>query len=281
MIWTALALLAFAANSILCRLALRDGLIDPAEFTAIRLLSGAVVLWLIVNFRRPRRSSIGGSWLSAAAMVAYAVPFSFAYLKLSAGTGALILFFGVQATMIAGDILRGRRPKTRERLGLPIALAGLLYLLWPGVHAPEPLAAGLMALAGVSWGVYSLRGKGAVDIVAATAGNFMRGSAIVLPLLLISLPQVTMTIRGVLLAVASGAITSGLGYVVWYRALRTIDATQAAIAQVLVPLLTAVAGTIFLAEAFSTRLLISGTVIATGVTLALIPIRLPFQHDAK
>lgn len=279
MIWTVLALMAFAANSILCRMALSERLIDPAEFTVIRVFSGALVLATITGFRRTGPLRIGGSWISAGAMVLYAIPFSFAYLRLSAGIGALILFFAVQVTMIAGDMARGRRPLMREWLGLPVALSGLIFLLWPGVQSPEPWGAGLMTVAGVSWGFYSLRGKDNRDAVALTAGNFMRASLLVIPFLLFSLTGTSVTLRGVMLAIVSGAIASGLGYVVWYRALRSIAATQAAVVQLLVPLLTAIAGVVLLDEAFSLRLLISGTVIAGGVAVAVIPMRLSFQRS--
>ncbi len=273
---TTAALLAFAANSVLCRLALRDGLIHPIDFTVIRLFSGALMLVGIAQWRRPKQFTVGGNWWSAAAMVAYAISFSLAYVRISAGMGALILFFGVQVTMIVGDLRLGRTPLVQERIGLPIALLGLAFLLWPGVEAPEPMGAGLMALAGVAWGVYSLRGKGTSDAVADTTGNFLRGIALVLPLLIFSSNGPSATVRGMMLAIISGAITSGLGYIVWYHVVSRIAPTQAAIAQLLVPLLTAVAGVIVLSETFSLRLLISGTIIASGVALSVFPFRIAF-----
>ncbi len=273
LLWTAAALVAFAANSILCRTALGGTLIDPGTFTAVRILSGAATLALLVILRGNRSAAIGGDWTSATALVAYAVPFSFAYVHLTAGTGALILFGAVQVTMIVGDLLRGRRPVRREWIGLSAAFGGLALLAWPGVQSPDPFSAGLMAIAGISWGVYSLRGKGATDPLAITAGNFLRSAALV-PLLLISSSSLLdVDLRGILLAVISGAIASGLGYAIWYRALRAINATQAAVAQLLVPLLAALGGVAFLGESFTLRLFLSGTVIAGGVALAIV--RLP------
>lgn len=270
--WTLLALIAFAANSILCRLALGHQLIDPGSFTAVRLLSGSATLWALVRMRKGPRVFATGNWTSAIALALYAVPFSFAYLELTAGTGALVLFGAVQFTMIFGDIRRGRRPDAWEWVGLALALGGLAYLTSPGLEAPDPLAAALMATAGIGWGIYSLRGRGSVDPVAVTTGNFLRGTAIVIPLLVPYLFGSSATMSGLVLASISGAVTSALGYVIWYRALRSLNATQAGIAQLLVPLLAALGGVALLSESFTLRLFISGTVIAAGVVVATIPI---------
>jgi drug/metabolite transporter (DMT)-like permease len=271
LVWTSLALIAFAANSILCRLALGHHLIDPASFTAVRLLSGSATLWALVRMRRGPRVLAVGNWTSAVALAVYAVPFSFAYLELTAGTGALILFGSVQVTMIFGDIRRGRRPDTREWVGLALALGGLVYLTSPGLEAPDPFAAALMAVAGFGWGIYSLRGRGSADPVAVTTGNFLRATAVVLPLLLPYLFATSPAVLGMILATASGALSSALGYVIWYRALRSLNATQAGIAQLLVPLIAALGGVAILSENFTLRLLLSGTVIAAGVAVATIP----------
>lgn len=273
LLWTSLALVAFAANSILCRLALGHQLIDPGSFTAVRLVSGSATLWLLVHVRTGPRALASGSWPSALALGAYAVPFSFAYHDLAAGTGALMLFGAVQVTMILGDLLRGRRPDGKELIGLGLAIGGLAYLTSPGLEAPPPSAAALMAVAGVAWGVYSLRGRGSADPFADTTGNFLRATMITVPVLSPFIVRSEAVLAGVILAVVSGAATSALGYVVWYRALRSLNSTQAGIAQLLVPLIAALGGVALLREVFTLRLFISGTIIAAGVAIATIPLQ--------
>ncbi|MBD3223064.1 EamA family transporter, partial [bacterium] len=241
MLLTVLAMLAFAANSLLCRQALREGAIGPVAFTALRLGAGAVALLVIESARR-RRWHVpgGGSWTSAAMLAIYAGGFSLAYLGLTAGTGALILFGCVQVTMIVWGIVRGERPDRWQWVGLALAVAGLVYLVSPGLTAPPPTSALLMALAGVAWGVYSLRG-GRDDPIATTAGNFVR----TVPLVVIGVVLATgeaVSTAGVLLAVISGAITSGIGYVLWYGALRDLTATRAAVVQLSVPVIAALGG---------------------------------------
>jgi drug/metabolite transporter (DMT)-like permease len=267
---TVLALIAFAANSLFCRLALTEPIIDPASYTAVRLISGAVALWIIAVLRL--NGSFGksdGSWISAAMLFLYAVTFSFAYISLSAGTGALILFASVQITMIAVGLYTGERPGILEWLGLLIAIAGLIYLVFPGVTAPSTAGSVLMATAGIAWGVYSLRGRGASNPVRVTTDNFLRTVPLAIAVVLFSLPALTITPRGVLWAALSGSITSGVGYVLWYAALPRLTATRAATLQLSVPVLAAIGGVTVLSEAVSLRLVISAVVILGGVGLAV------------
>jgi drug/metabolite transporter (DMT)-like permease len=267
---TVLALAAFAANSVLCRLALGDGAIDPASFSGIRLVSGAATL-LMLTAAGTRRSAAGaGSWTSAAALFVYAVPFSFAYLNLTAGTGALILFGCVQITMMGAALRAGERPGLRQWIGLVLAFSGLAYLVRPGLASPSPAAASLMALAGVSWAIYTLRGRQAGSPLADTTGNFVRTLPLVLLLGAVSFPTWHLELRGVLLAVASGALASGLGYAVWYLALVRLTRTRAAVVQIAVPVLTALAGSMFLAEPIPERLVAAGTMVLGGIALAVV-----------
>jgi drug/metabolite transporter (DMT)-like permease len=267
---TVLALIAFAANSVLCRLALGESAIDPASYTAIRLVTGAVTLWIIAGLHRTHSfGESGGSWISAAMLFLYAVTFSFAYTSLSAGTGALILFAAVQITMIAVGLYIGERPELSEWFGLFIAIAGLIYLVSPGITAPSTAGSILMATAGIAWGVYSLRGRRANDPVGATTANFLRTVPFAVGIGLAWLPTLTITPMGFLWAALSGSITSAVGYVIWYAALRGLTATRAAIVQLAVPVLAAVGGIAVLSEAISVRLVISAVVILGGVGLSL------------
>jgi drug/metabolite transporter (DMT)-like permease len=264
------ALVAFAANSVLCRIALHDATIDPATFSSIRIVSGAVMLLAFTaSIQRPSES-VTGSWTAAALLALYAVPFSFAYTGLTTGTGALILFASVQVTMIAAGLRSGEKPHPLQWLGLSIALTGLVVLVLPGLTAPPVTAAFLMAIAGAAWGVYSWIGRGTTSPLAQTTGNFVRAVPFVIAVSLVTLPRLHMESRGVLLAVASGAIASGLGYVVWYAALHGLTAMQAAVVQLSVPILAAIGGIIFLAEAVSTRLVISTVMVLGGIALAII-----------
>lgn len=269
-ILTFVTLVAFASNSILCRLALGTRLIDAGTFTCVRLLSGAVVLALIVVLRERRVPKFPMKWIAAFALFAYAAPFSFAYLRISAGVGALVLFGAVQATMIGSDLFKGKRLHTSERFGLLLAVAGLVALTLPGTSAPDPVGAGLMAIAGVAWGTYSLLGRGTGDPLRTTAGNFVFSLLFALPLAVASIGDATATPEGLLYAAASGALASGLGYALWYTALRGLTATQAGIVQLLVPVLAAIGGVLFLGETVSVRLLISGAIILSGVGLAVV-----------
>jgi drug/metabolite transporter (DMT)-like permease len=270
---TAAALCAFAGNSLLCRVALAAGRIDAASFTGIRLASGALVLAVIAAAaaRDARAGARAGSWGSAAALFLYAAPFSYAYLRLGAGPGALILFGAVQATMIGREIIRGNHPPPLVWIGLAVAVAGLVVLTRPGRAAPDPLAAAAMALAGVAWGVYSLRGRrDPTDPRVSTAGNFARSVPFAVALVgaAIAAHGLHVTPAGAALAAASGAIASGLGYVAWYAALRGLTATRAAVLQLLVPVIAALGGVALLAEPVTARLLGGGTAILGGVALA-------------
>ncbi|MFZ5863054.1 MAG: DMT family transporter [Nitrospirota bacterium] len=263
--------MAFTANSVLCRLALGNGAIDAASFTGIRLTAGAATLWLLVrvvnrvNDTRPR-----GDWASATALFLYAIGFSFAYLSLSAGTGALVLFGAVQTTMIVAGLRSGERPHPLQWVGLLAAATGLVALVFPGLTAPSPTGAALMTMAGASWGVYSLRGRGAADPIAVTADNFMRSVPLVLLVALATVPTARLSPQGVWLAILSGSLASGVGYVLWYVALQGLTATRAATVQLAVPVLVAFAGMIVLDEAFSLRFIVSAILILGGVSLTLI-----------
>lgn len=265
---TFFTLIAFASNSVLCRLALAPGLIGAGTFTGVRLLSGAMVLMLLVALRG-RATAVQGTWGSAVALFAYAAPFSFAYLRIPASVGALVLFGTVQATMIGSDLLKGKRLRSTELAGLVLAVAGLTALTLPGVSAPDPAGVGLMVVAGVAWGIYSLRGRAAIDPLKSTATNFSRSLLFAMPLGIASLGYETFTLTGVSYAIASGAMASGLGYALWYTALRGLTATQAGIVQLLVPALAAIGGILLLGESVSVRLLFAGLTILAGVALAV------------
>lgn len=259
---TALAMGAFAGNSLLCRQALQHTTIDPASFTAVRLVSGAAMLWALVRWRGQRSA---GDWASATALFVYAAAFSFAYLSLSAGTGALLLFGAVQATMLGWGLWRGQRLGRGQVAGLVLAMGGLTALLLPGVSAPPVTGALLMLAAGAAWGVYSLRGRGAGEPTAVTAGNFVRAAALAVPLGLVALPWATVDPAGLLWALCSGALTSGLGYAVWYAALKGLHPTSSASVQLSVPVLTALGGVAFLSEPVTLRLALCSLAILGGI----------------
>lgn len=268
---TVAALVAFAANSLLCRLALGEARIDAASYTSLRLASGALVLWAIAALSgRSGAGSRGGAWSSAAMLFLYAGAFSFAYLTLDAGMGALILFGAVQVTMIFVGFREGHRPHWLEWLGLVTAFGGLIYLVAPGISAPSPLGSLLMAVAGVAWGLYSLRGRGAGDPVADTAANFTRAVPFALVLSLILMRGIEISPGGAWLAVLSGALASGLGYVLWYAALRGLTSTRAAVVQLSVPVLAAAGGVLWLDEALTQRLVVASVVVLGGVGLAIL-----------
>jgi drug/metabolite transporter (DMT)-like permease len=266
---TASALVAFAANSVFCRLALGTPTIDAASFTSIRVASGAAMLLLITTAVSRRRSGARGNWTSATLLFLYAIAFSFAYLSLSIGAGALILFGAVQVTMILSALRAGERPWRLEWIGLAIALAGLVYLVLPGVTAPSPAGSVLMVVAGVSWGFYSLRGRGTADPLAATTDNFVRAVPLVAVVSLATLRRAEVSGEGVALAVLSGAVASGVGYVIWYAALKGLTATRAATVQLAVPVLAALGGVVFLSEGISIRLVLAALMILGGVGLAV------------
>jgi len=266
---TALALLAFAGNSILCRMALGGTLIDPAGFTAVRLGSGALGLWLLVALRSRGLPRLAGQWASAAALFAYAAAFSLAYVSLSAGTGALILFGAVQLTMILAGLRAGERPRPAEWIGLTLALLGIFVLVRPGLTAPEPTGSALMAAAGVAWGVYSLRGRSSTEPLRTTAGNFLLTVPAAAVLVLLAGGAGAWTVQGALLAAASGALASGAGYAIWYAALPGLTATRAALVQLLVPVLAAGGGVALLSEAIPLRLPFAAALVLGGVALAV------------
>jgi drug/metabolite transporter (DMT)-like permease len=270
---TSLALVGFAANSLLCRGALRTGAIDPASFTSIRLAAGAMTLAVIVR-SRGRAPASSGSIRSALALFAYAIAFSFAYVRLDSGTGALLLFGAVQMTMVGWGIARGERPRPREWLGLGFALGGLVLLTFPSLTSPPPLAAASMIAAGAAWGVYSLRGRGTLDPLAATASNFARAVPLALTVSVLafcaSVPAHA-SVRGALYAVVSGAIASGIGYSLWYTALADLSATRAGIVQLAVPVVAAAGGVLILGEHVTSRLALASGAILGGIAVATSP----------
>ncbi|WP_217474582.1 DMT family transporter [Stutzerimonas stutzeri] len=265
---TALAMLAFAGNSLLCRAALRDSQIDPASFTALRLFAGALVLWLLLRTRK-RATTVPGNWAGACSLFIYAAAFSYAYLHLDAGAGALLLFGAVQLSMITWGLFKGERLHRLQLVGLVLAAAGLVALLLPGASTPSLSASLLMVLAGVAWGAYSLLGKGTPDPLAATAGNFIRTLPIAAMLCLLALGSLEWDSAGVLYALLSGGITSGIGYAIWYAAMPGLAAIQAASVQLSVPLLTALAGSALLGETLTGRLILAGVAILGGIALVL------------
>lgn len=266
---TSLALIAFAANSILARAALTETAIDPVSFTAIRIVSGALVLWLIVR-ARPGLADGRGSWGSALALFAYAIAFSVAYLSLTAATGALLLFGAVQVTMVSWSLFSGNRLTPRQWIGFALALAGLVWLLLPGLAAPPAIPAALMITAGVAWGIYTLRAKGAGDPTRVTASNFLLASLPALVVAIVFVSGASVDFAGVVLASASGALASGLGYAVWYAALKHIQTSTAAVAQLSVPVITAIAGVGLLAEPLSLRLVLAGIAVLGGIALVVV-----------
>jgi drug/metabolite transporter (DMT)-like permease len=268
-ILTTLAMIAFAGNSLLCRAALKHTGIDPASFATIRLVSGAAILWLVV--RLERGASAGkGNWLSAGALFAYAAGFSFAYVSLPAATGALLLFGAVQTTMIGHGLWQGERLLRLQLAGLLLAGGGLVGLLLPGLSAP-PLGSSILMLgAGVAWGIYSLRGRGEGDPTQVTSGNFLRAVPMAAALSVITLPHASLNQAGICYAIASGALGSGIGYVIWYTALPALKATKAATVQLSVPVIAALGGIIFLGEPMTLRLVVASITILGGIALIIL-----------
>jgi drug/metabolite transporter (DMT)-like permease len=274
---TVAALIAFASNSILCRLALGRDAIDPASFTALRIASGALALWILASLERrrhPRRTAPAGmsraGWRSGFFLFAYAIAFSFAYVSLTASTGALILFPAVQVTIMVGAMIAGERLRVLEWCGLVLATFGLVYLTLPGLSAPPLAGSLLMAGAGVAWGLYTLRGRGSPAPLGDTARNFLCAAAPALMAALIARDARHATSFGAGLALVSGIAASGMGYVIWYAALRGLTATRAAMVQLAVPVIAALGGVIFLTESISMRLAVSACLILGGIGLALV-----------
>ncbi|NQV16052.1 DMT family transporter [bacterium] len=263
---TAMALIAFAANSVLCRLALGEAAIDAGSFTSIRLLSGALTLLVILFYKKekpylPRT----GSWQPGLMLFIYAIAFSFAYITLDTGTGALILFGAVQITMIIVSLFRGNRLHASEWFGIVIAFSGFVYLILPGVSTPSVFGFSLMTIAGIAWGLYTLKGKDSTNPLLDTAHNFMRTIPLVIIIVLLTLKNGHFSLEGFILAALSGSIASGLGYTIWYKALEGLSATQAAVIQLSVPMIAALGGVMFVSEPITLRLTISGILILGGI----------------
>ena len=267
---TTLVLIAFAANSVLGRLGLIETEIGAGSFALIRLVSGAAVLVLICGLQNKR---VSGTWAGGVALLVYAAFFSFAYIALSAGMGAIILFAMVQITMLGWGLFQGERLSTLQWAGFAIAIAALVWLVSPNIEAPPLIAAASMALAGIGWGAYSLLGRGVSDPTAATTGNFMRASLLGVPFLALILwiaPEPMPPANGILIAVISGAVTSGLGYVIWYAVVKQLSASRAGIAQLTVPAIAAIGGVLFLSEPITLRFALSTLAILGGVGLAVL-----------
>jgi drug/metabolite transporter (DMT)-like permease len=262
------SLLCFAANSLLCRAALRPRLLDPATFTTIRIASGAAVLAAVLALARRARPA-GGSAGSALALFGYAAAFSLAYVRIGAGVGALLLFGAVQATMVGWSVMRGARPRPLQGAGLAVALAGLAWLALPGAGAPDPLGAALMLAAGVAWGAYSLRGGRGRDPLATTAHNFLLGVPLALALSVALARGAAASGEGAALAVASGALASGGGYSLWYAVVPSLGATRAAAVQLAVPVLAGAGASAFLGERLTVRVAAAGLTILVGIALTL------------
>ena len=269
LLFTALAMMAFAANSVLCRMALGAELIDAASFATVRVIAGALMLTALMLPRWQQGSRAPIEWRMPLMLFAYMAFFSFAYITLSTGTGALILFAAVQLTMFGMALRSGEHFSPVSWLGLVIAFAGLIYLVSPGLTAPDPMGAALMAVAGIAWGAYSLLGRNAADPLATTANNFIFCVPLVVVVSLIFRNDFHATLEGVLLASASGGIASGIGYAIWYQALRGLSATRAATVQLSVPAIAALGGVLFMAEDVTTRLLIATLATLGGVWLVL------------
>lgn len=266
---TLVAMVAFAANSVLCRLALGQGLIDAASFTSVRVMSGAATLAVLVLLQHGAKARGKVAWRSVAALSTYMVCFSFAYLSLSTGTGALILFGAVQITMFLMAMRAREHFPPASWAGLALAIAGLVYLVSPGITAPDPAGAVMMAIAGIAWGFYSLFGRGTASPLVATARNFVLSVPIVLVVSVLAFRDFELSASGVMLAMAAGAIASGVGYAVWYAALRGLTATRAATVQLSVPAIAALGGVVLLSEEPTTRLLIASAATLGGVAVVL------------
>jgi drug/metabolite transporter (DMT)-like permease len=270
-LFTALALIAFAANSILCRLALGEESIDASGFTIIRLVSGIVVLLLILSVKnRKDKATSFGSWSAASMLFLYAAAFSYAYISLDTGIGALILFAAVQLTMILVAIISGDRLGVIAWSGVLLAFGGFIYLVLPGISAPSFSGFILMSIAGIAWGIYSLIGKGSKNPLADTTFNFTRTLPLILVMAIISFPYFELSTKGILLAFTSGAIASGIGYTIWYTALKRLSATQAAVVQLTVPIFAAIGGAVFMSEVITLRLILSAVMILCGVAMVLL-----------
>lgn len=269
---TAFTLVAFATNSLLCRMALGGQLVDPVSFATLRLVSGALALIPVARMAGETGApgTAMGSWRSGTALFAYAAAFSLAYVSLSTGMGALILFGTVQVTMMGAALNAGEKLRPAQWTGFALAIGGLIYLVLPGISAPDPLGALLMAVSGVAWGLYSIAGKGVSAPLAATAGNFLRTVPMALVASALAISRIHLHPSGVMLALVSGMITSGIGYVLWYKTLPKLTTTQASIVQLVVPVLAALGGVVFLSERVSIRLVTASALILGGVAFAVL-----------
>lgn len=269
---TTITMIAFGANSIFGRVALEGDAIDPSSYSFIRLLSGAIMLAILVGVSSgvSKKNLSHGNIISALCLFAYAAAFSFSYVNIETGVGALILFACVQAVMIGWALFKGDRPSLFEWLGILIAFGAFVWLVSPGLEAPDPIAAVLMAISGIAWGAYSLRGKSSSDPLKATAGNFLLSVPMGLVLLFITISSSQVTLYGVILAIASGAITSGMGYALWYRVLPQLTATRASIVQLTVPVVAGIGGLIFLSEPLTFRFVLASALILGGVAISIV-----------
>lgn len=270
---TIVAMIAFAGNSLLCRAALAHTSIDPASFTSIRLVSGALVLWLVFLFKTKQLNTpmkLDGDWWSAICLFIYAAAFSFTYLKLTTATGALLLFGSVQLTMLGHGLARGERLRAIQFIGLLSAFSGLLILLLPGVESPPIDGAVLMVLSGFAWGIYSIQGRNAINPIAASMGNFTRSIIPTICLSIFFISRVALDIEGILLAIASGALASGFGYLVWYAVLPKLASMTAASVQLSVPIIAGLGGVIFVGELISLRLLVCSVAVLGGIAVIIL-----------
>jgi drug/metabolite transporter (DMT)-like permease len=269
-ILTGLALIAFAANSVLCRLALRNEATDASSFTVIRLLSGTIVLLIIIGTTRNiTRPPTEGSWPASFMLFLYAITFSYAYISLDTGTGALILFGSVQITMILLSLISGTRLHFTEWAGVTIAFTGFVYLILPGITTPSTIGFLLMTVAGIAWGIYTLKGRGSKTPLMDTAYNFLRTTPLVILLAITTINNANYSSEGIVLALLSGGITSGIGYTIWYIALGGLSSTQAAVLQLSVPVIAALGGVLFVSEAITLRLIISATMVLGGIVMVV------------
>ena len=276
--YTVLALIAFAANSVLCRVALKDDTIDPSSFTSIRLLSGILMFVLLLAFSRKTKQATNKkqadkkpvySWLSGAFLFTYAIAFSYAYVSLETGVGALVLFGAVQVSMIIASFVMGNKLSLWEWLGLSISFSGLVYLLYPTLATPSIFGFMLMTLSGIAWGMYTILGRNSQDPFKDTAANFKYTAPLVLVLFLATLSSQHISLYGAVLAVASGALASALGYTIWFMALKGLSETEAAVVQLSVPVIAAFGGVFFASEAISMRLIVACVLVLGGIVLVM------------
>lgn len=268
---SSLALIAFAGNSVLCRLALIDGSIDPAGFTIIRLLSGMLALWPLLLISQGKASyEKSGSWLSGFMLFLYALLFSYAYISIDTATGALILFGAVQMTLAVVNLLKGNRLSAGEIVGVLFALAGFTYLVLPELQKPSLTGFVLMSIAGIAWAMYTVGGQGSSNALRDTSFNFLRATPFVIILLLVTFSSLSLTTYGVVLAIASGVITSGLGYAIWYAALPNLTTTQAGVIQLFVPVIAAFGGVLFASESITPRLMVAAAFVLGGIMMVIL-----------